>query len=224
VGEAADAAALSHNLLGQRLGRKGRGTRERIVAAAERLLAEPESAPVSLSAVAREASLAMTTIYLYFGDLVELLLAVLDPIMASAEQSYVAQLRTRWPDEELGARALAFVEAFHAFWARHTRILHIRNSYTASEPRMARHRVDAAQPLIELLNAQMMDRARNWDSPVSALATVLTTGLERLVTVTTDYDLPPAYGPTPPNLPHLLRAQARLLELGIRDGRRMAAG
>ena len=54
-------AALSHNLLGQRLGRKGRDTRERILAATARLLLGPADNVISLSAVAREASLGMTT-------------------------------------------------------------------------------------------------------------------------------------------------------------------
>ena len=53
---------LSHNLQGQKLGRKGRVTRERIIAAAEKLLAGPPGTPVTLSAVAREASLARTTL------------------------------------------------------------------------------------------------------------------------------------------------------------------
>jgi hypothetical protein len=86
---------LSHNLDGQRLGKKGRGTRERVLAATERLLAAPVDTGISLSAVAREASLGMTTLYLYFSDLTELLLAVLEPIMASAETSYVGHLWRR---------------------------------------------------------------------------------------------------------------------------------
>ena len=90
--------SLSHNLQGQRLGRKGRDTRERILLAAETLLAAPPGAPITLSAVAREASLGMTTLYLYFSDFTELLLAVLDGIMATAEDSYIGRLRERWPD------------------------------------------------------------------------------------------------------------------------------
>ena len=104
-----DKEPLSHNLLGQRLGRKGRDTRERILAATERLLAGPPDTAISLSGVAREASLAMTTLYLYFGDLTELLVAVLEPIMASAEDAFVAHLRRRWPDEQLGEHCLRFL-------------------------------------------------------------------------------------------------------------------
>lgn len=63
--------ALSHNQLGQRIGRKGRDTRGRIIAAAERLLADRAGPPITLSAVAREASLGMTSLYSYFKDLSE---------------------------------------------------------------------------------------------------------------------------------------------------------
>src|SRR4051812_7547086 len=75
----------SHNLNGQRLGRKGRLTRDRILVAANELLATPTDVPFSLSAVARQASLGMTSLYLYFTDLTELLLAILEPLMDEAE-------------------------------------------------------------------------------------------------------------------------------------------
>src|SRR5688500_16342358 len=94
--------AVSHNLNGQKLGRKGRVTRERILAATAELLAGPRDAPISLSAVARQASLGMTSLYNYFSDFTELLLALLEPVMESAEDAYLAQLREPWSDDELG--------------------------------------------------------------------------------------------------------------------------
>src|ERR1700761_2044010 len=96
---AVDQEPLSHNLLGQRLGKKGRDTRERILAATERLLAGPPDAPITLSAVAREASLGMTSLYLYFNDLTELLLAQLSTVVAQTEEAYAGHLRGHWPDE-----------------------------------------------------------------------------------------------------------------------------
>ncbi len=220
IDEVADDASLSHNLLGQRLGRKGRDTRERILAAAERLFADPQCQAVTLSAVAREASLGMTTLYLYFNDLTELLLAVLDPIMSSAEASYVGQLRTRWPDEALSDQALSFVMAFHAFWERNSRVLHLRNTYASGQDvRMARHRLAAARPLIDLLMFQMDAQPSGSDSPAWGLATALLTGIERLITMSTDADLPYVFGSLRPNVPNLLDGQACLLELGIRHGR-----
>ncbi len=214
----ADAVDLSHNLLGQRLGRKGRGTRERIISATERLLADPATA-LSLSAVAREASLAMTTLYLYFSDLTELLVAVLDPIMVSAEDSYLGEMRERWPDAALGDCCLRFVNDVHAFWQRHARLLHLRNNYSAGDPRMIRHRVTSARPLINLMIFQMDGDLSARATVLTGMATALVTGIERVVTVTTDTEFVDIADQPASNVPALLRGQARLLELGIRDQR-----
>lgn len=220
----ADPAPISHNLLGQRLGAKGRGTRARILAATERLLETREDAGISLSAVAREASLSLSTLYLYFCDQTELLLAVLEPIMASAEEAYVAHLRERWPDAALGPHALAFVESLHGFWERHTRILHLRNSLAdAQDARMLDHRIRVSHPLVELIVRQMDRDPAMGDPAAVSMATVLLTGIERVATVTTDF----VQYRRPGNLPaghvhNMLQAAARLLEFGIRDERARA--
>jgi AcrR family transcriptional regulator len=210
---------VSHNLLGQRLGRKGRGTRERILAATERLLRGPQDAPISLSAVAREASLAMTTLYLYFSDFTELLIAVLDPIMVSAEDAYLGGMRERWPDAVLGECCLRFVNDVHGFWLRHARALHLRNNYSAGDPRMIHHRVASARPLINLMIFQMDGDPALRDTIGTGMATALVTGIERVVTVTTDTEFANVADQPKPNVPALLRGQARLLEIGIRDRR-----
>jgi AcrR family transcriptional regulator len=228
-------STLSHNLVGQRLGRKGRETRERILAATERLLAGPRDTAISLSAVAREASLGMTTLYLYFNDLTELLLAVLEPIIASAEDSYLAHLRTPWPDDSLGEHCLNFVEAYHEYWVRHSRILHLRNSFADNnDDRMRQHRIDASMPLIQLCVMQMGDDPTIVSSPAAAMATVLVTSVERIITMATDAWVldsqialasgawaAQSHGWNPADhRRYRLHAIARLLELGIGDGRR----
>ena len=216
--KAAAAESLSHNLVGQKLGRKGRDTRERILAAATELISGPPETPVTLSAVARKASLGMTSLYLYFSDLGELLLAVLEPIMASAEEAYVAHLREHWPDETLRDHCLAFVRDYHAFWQQHSRILHLRNSMAdAYDARMVQHRMRAALPLIQLLTAQMNGNPADMESPAYGMATALFTGLDRLIAIRTDTD--PRRVNYEPHLRNRLRAEARLLELGIRDAR-----
>jgi AcrR family transcriptional regulator len=218
--------SLSHNLLGQRLGRKGRDTRDRIIAAMEKLLAEPPGTPISLSAVAREASLGMTTLYLYFSDLPELLLAVLAPIMATAERTYIGPLRARWPDEELGDRCLRFVQAYYAFWVSNSRILHLRNGYADNnDERMRLNRVDSSRTIIELLVEQMDSEisAAPMRSPAHSMATVLLTGIERMITVATDSNFRSLVPEdTDPWIRSLMTAEARLLELAIRDGRSAA--
>jgi len=216
-----DGGPLSHNLQGQRLGRKGRGTRERILAATERLLAGPLDTPISLSAVAREASLGMTTLYLYFSDLTELLLAVLDPIMRSAEDRYIGDLRRRWPEEELAGHCRRFVEAYHGFWEQHSRILHLRNSYADNQdPRMIEYRIETTRPMIGLLVKQMDGDPAAILSPSFGMATTLLTAIERLVTISTDANFPSLMVEDPKrHVQTLLGGAARLLEIGIKDRR-----
>ena len=215
---------VSHNLNGQRLGRKGRETRDRIIAAAQEILAEDHGAAITLSEVARRASLRMGSLYLYFADLTELMLALLEPVFETAETEFVGLLRTRWPDEELGARAHAFVHAYHGFWVKHTRLLHLRNSLSDQrDERMMLQRVRSTQPLLRLLIEQMDGDLTKPGTPAFSMATALMTGLERVVTVTTDINLQDLlqmrYAAT---RTHLLTAEARLLELGIRDYRALA--
>jgi AcrR family transcriptional regulator len=211
---------LSHNLLGQRLGRKGRDTRERILAATEHLLSSPSDTPISLSAVAREASLGMTTLYLYFNDLTELILAVLDAVMASAEHIYVAHLRGPWADAELADHCLRFVEDYYAFWERNSRVLHLRNSLVdAGEQRVREHRIAVFMPVIELLVRQMDGDPGDRLAPAFSMATALLTGIERVVTVATDVSQSREMTDGQQQIRGLLKAEARLLELGVRDCR-----
>jgi AcrR family transcriptional regulator len=217
---------VSHNLNGQRLGRKGRDTRERILAACCELLADPEEA-ITMSAVARRASLGMTSLYNYFSDLTELLLAVLEPVMATAEESYLAILREYWPDAELRARCHDFMNAYHGFWAQHSRLLHLRNTMADShDHRLMIQRVLSTQPLIALFVAQMGGVADDMQSPLRGMATVLMTGVERTVTVATDTGLISLFGDAPRrHEDHYLLPEARLIELAIADTRaRLARG
>lgn len=220
-GTAAKAKPLSHNLNGQRLGRKGRDTRDRILAATNALLAGPADVQISLSAVAREASLGMSSLYLYFGDLTQLLLAVFEPIMATAETAYVSQLRSRWADDELGVRAFEFVAAYHAFWVRHSRLLHLRNHMAdRMDEGMLQHRMQTVRPIMRLLVEQMDGDLDSPQSPVFSMATALTIGLERVVTVTTDVTLQTLlHTRFSSSHAELLQVEARLLELGIADFR-----
>lgn len=216
---------VSHNLQGQKLGRKGRDTRERILAATAELLAGPEEEALSMSAVARRASLGMTSLYNYFTDLTELLLAVLEPVMAESDSAFVSILRHRWPDDELGERCYAFLRAYHDFWARHSRLLHLRNAMAdGRDERMLIQRVRATQPIIMLLVAQMDDDPSAPRPPSLGMATVLMTGAERTVTVSTDRPLTELFGADRRNRPdHYLMPEARIMELAIRDTRQRMA-
>ena len=218
------AKAVSHNLNGQRLGRKGRDTRDRIIAAAHEILAEQSGATITLSEVARRASLRMGSLYLYFADLTELVLAMLEPVMATAEEAYVGLVRAWWSDNELGVRTQEFVCAYHLFWVQHSNLLHLRNSMSdRNDERMMIHRIRSAQPVMRLMVEQMNGDLSKPESAAFSMATALMTGLERVATVTTDASLPAIVrAPVWERRETLLRAEGRLLELGIRDYRLLA--
>ncbi len=177
----------AYNLLGQRLGRKGQETRERILCAALRLIEAAQDAPLTLSSVARAAQVGMTTLYLYFPDLGDLVLAVLERVMDYAGSAFGDRLRVYWPDEALLECTRGFVGAHHQFWRRHARLLLLRNSFEdAGDGRFLQYRNRVSRPLIELLIRQMNGSLEPMNSPVANCAAVLVTTFERLATITTN--------------------------------------
>ena len=149
---------VSHNLHGQRLGRKGYETRERILATAELMIESSRDSQITLSAIAREASVGLATFYLYFPDLGELILAVLGRVMDSSGAAYKDQLRTRWPEESLAACCKEFLHAHHRFWVRHSQLLQLRNGYAdRGDLRFVDYQRSVYKPLIEAA-----DPANGW--------------------------------------------------------------
>ncbi len=221
-----DEAQFDTNLQGQKLGRKGRVTRERILEAALALIEDADAEPLSLSAVARRADLRISSIYTYFADLTELFLTVLDPVARSAQHAYLHHIEMRWPDDELGEKCAHFVHAFHDYWKRNARLLHLRNAFAEQrDTRVLLQRIGAARKVIHLLGQQMGAPDTRTTGPEFDLASVLYTGLERVVTIATDEQLKQHY---PENIrPRFqgatLAQQARLMELAIRDERRRLA-
>ena len=214
------------NQNGQKLGKKGLQTRERILAAARKVMADGENEALSLSAIAREAGLGMTSLYAYFSDLTELFLALFEPVMADADAMYLGKLATYWPDETLEADCLEFATSYFNFWSKHTQILHLRHSMAeAGSRRMVRHRVEAAQPMIGLIATQMEHDSNAHRTPALGMATVLFMGLDRMVAVTTHQVLSHVVeGRFRPHVENFLNAEARLFFHGIMDYRRIARG
>jgi AcrR family transcriptional regulator len=224
----AQPAPVSHDQVGQRLGRKGQETRERILAAMLRLLADEDGPPVTLTNVAKEAEVRLTNLYLYFPDLGELLLAALGRVMDTAEEAYLEKLRQRWPDETLYESCLAFVQAHYDFWKRNARGLHMRNALAdAGDLRFLKYRNTVSLPLIGLITNQMDGHADRADGRDPNVATVLLTGLERTATVATNPQLrmiADFRGDADQALHNrkLIEAEAEVLSLVIRHRRELA--
>lgn len=213
---------VSHNLNGQKLGRKGRITRERILRATLELLEGPEEEPVTLSAVARKASLGMTSLYNYFDDLTELLIAVLEPVMATAQETYQAIAREYWPDDQLAEKCQEFVDAYHSFWFRYSRLLHLRNTMSdRGDERMMKYRMESTTPILQMLVRQMGEGEMRIGSAATSMVTMLFTGMERSITLVTDRQLSKLTGLYFGDEARFREPSARLMELAIRDCRNM---
>jgi len=216
---------VSHNLNGQRLGRKGRETRERIVRAAIDELHDGGDEQFTLSAVARRAGLGMSSLYNYFTDLSELMVAVLEPVMDSAQETYLSILGEYWPDDEVALRSEQFWKSYAQFWSRHAAILHQRNRMSdAGDERMLTCRVEAGLPLMDGIGRQLGSDTIEKPRPEAlAMASVVATMMERTVTVQSQ----PSYrmytkaslGSDARSLGH---AGARLLALAITNWRETA--
>lgn len=220
--------AVSHNQIGQRLGRKGQQTRERILAAMLRLLADQDGPPVTLTSVANEAAVRLSNLYLYFPDIGELLLAALAEVMATAETAYLEHLRERWPDDGLRESCRAFLQAHYAFWERNARILHMRNALAdAGDLRVLRYRNAVTVPVIELLGAQMDCHPDMEDASGMRVATVLLACLERVATVVTNPNFSITLadsdsGSRADSIHGLIEAEAEVLFLAIAHRRSLA--
>jgi len=214
---------VSHNAAGQRLGRKGQETRERILAAALRLFEDPLGPPVTLTSVAREASVSLTNFYLYFPDFVDLVLALLDRVMTASQADYIEVMRTRWSDDELPQRSLQFLQEHYQFWRQHTRLLHLRNTLSESDMRVLEYRERAIQPMLQFL-AMQMDHGAGQGFTCADLAMVILIGFERTATIITapKFELLAQEQMDLSNdhlVDRLIRSEARMLELAIRDSR-----
>lgn len=215
---------VSHNLNGQRLGRKGRETRERIIRTAIDELEGESDEPFTLSAVARRAGLGMSSLYNYFTDLSELMVAVLEPVMESARVTYLSLVDDYWPDDAVAAKSEEFWNCYWDFWNAHAAILHQRNRMSdAGDDRMLRDRVQSGHPLMQGICRQLgtgdMDAVPL--ASEEAMASVLVTMMERTITVQSK----PSYRKfirqsEAGRGPDLVPAGSHLLALAVLDSRK----
>jgi AcrR family transcriptional regulator len=173
------------NKSGQSLGRKGQGTRLRVIEAAEALLAQSRGIAPSVAAIAREAGISPPTFYLYFTDAGEAILAAVGQSGARFED-VTALLREDWPQDQLYERSHAFVSAYFAVWRENATLLRARNRLAdEGDPRFVRLRIDSitqmAEPMTAKLGPGIVDGKIVTEA--AGITNVILTALERMATV-----------------------------------------
>ena len=174
------------NKSGQMLGRKGLGTRLRIIDATERLLDEARGLPPSLLAIAREAKISSPTFYLYFKGVPDAVFATVERI--AERLTPVRDLLDRpWNSANAYDHALEFIDAFFAYWSANSGVLRARNRLAdEGNEQFVQSRLHSVDALSSRLAAKFRPATVRGEIVASPdeLAGALLTSIERIATIT----------------------------------------
>ena len=173
-----------YNLLGQKLGPKGRQVRERLLAAARVLMAsQPMTAP-TLTAVTAAAEVRLTAVYRYYADIGSLCIDALAPLRAEMPP-VIALLERPWAAGEEYAEALNFAQQHFTYWSERRGALFLRNSLAeGGDARFIALRTEWAMPLYRALAAKLAAaHGRDVGEDDMAIAGVVVSGMERTTTL-----------------------------------------
>jgi AcrR family transcriptional regulator len=174
------------NQQGQTLGRKGMQTRERLLEALERLLADRPSRELRLADICREAEVTPPTFYIYFSDINTLLLEAVQRRQVLPE-ALDRLLDEPWEGAEIFPKARAFVAGYMHFWEAHYHLFKMRNLVAdEGDSDMVAVRWDFQVPILERIAAKIAAADTAASSPMTPIAgaTVIMSSLERLAAVT----------------------------------------
>lgn len=179
--------AVKTNQQGQALGRKGVQTRQKLMAAAHKLLDVYSPVELTAVAIAKEAGTSSASFYMYFDDVRDILFALATEA-GSAMASVHEVVQQPWAADTLTLHehALQLVERFNEIWDIHRQVLRFRNlEADRGDPRFEALRMSTYVPFIDLLARQILaacppDRQRPTLSQAFAQASVLHAAMERM--------------------------------------------
>lgn len=168
------------------LGRKGIETRLRLMNAARELLLSTSAVSLTVTAIARAARTSSATFYVYFDDVVDLVLALASE--ASEHMGEVIEALDRWIGGLPPSNGAAdFIAAFRTYYDRHRPIFAIRNMEAdRGDERFLEIRARAGEKILSRLARLMVDGHRGGraglldDRQALARASVIYSAIERL--------------------------------------------
>jgi AcrR family transcriptional regulator len=177
-------AASTRNLDGQRLGRKGAETRERLIAAVATLIESTPVRELRITDITRQAAAAPSSFYRYFETVDDVLLAAIAD-RAPMAPALIDLVRLPWPLGSIRARSTDFAAAFLLYWEEHFALLHVRNlAADEGDHRFMKLRWSAISPLFSELAGKVAQGQRDGriatDVDPAALAGALMSSLERM--------------------------------------------
>lgn len=145
----------SYNQIGQKIGSKGRRTRQLLIDTTVTLLDTHGLRDLSVVDVARAANTSPATFYVYFRGVPEVVLAALEDTTHTTPQ-IEALIAQDWMASGAVDRARELVLSFTDEWNRHRTIFTVRNlACEEGDARFLKARTDAAQPMMRALADQV---------------------------------------------------------------------
>ena len=178
-------AAVNQN--GQRLGAKGRRTRQRLIEVTIALLETRGLRDLTVAEVARTAETSPATFYVYFEGVPEVVLAALDNCEQSSP-ALLALLEEDWCGDAGLDLSRQFVRLYCEIWHSHRTVFRVRNlAAEEGDPRFLAARLGSAEPILKALSrpierAQRVGKVAPELHAQSTAAAILTL-LERLAAV-----------------------------------------
>jgi AcrR family transcriptional regulator len=176
---------VAENKSGQSLGDKGHRTRQRIIEATRALIEGSGGSVPTARAVSRAVKLAAPTFYLYFEDVGEAVLAVVQQ-MQDELNPVIDLLALDWPAGQAFDRAQGFVTAYYDYWTAHAALLRVRNRMAdEGDDRFVALRARSVDRLTEALAGKLTLPVlpARFSAQREDLAAALIIGLERSATV-----------------------------------------
>jgi AcrR family transcriptional regulator len=126
TGDIQERDSSDRNQNGQAMGRKGLQTRNRLIEATLAQLETTRLRDLRVSEIARQANLSTATFYVYFPDVTDAVLAVLEEITQGTPE-ILELIGGDWGEGDAEQRASRIVKSYADHWSRHHALFKVRN-------------------------------------------------------------------------------------------------
>lgn len=170
-----------NNKIGQRLGARGKRTRDRFYDAARQLLATTSPIDLTATGISKMAGSSAATFYVYFDDVRDVLLGLSATASAGVDALF-PHPDALLVDTRLDADIATMIAAVNAAWDRSAPVLLYRNlEADRGDTRFDDLRTAQAKPMLERIGAAIaLRRDPGADVAISAEAAVLVAAIERI--------------------------------------------
>ncbi len=139
------------NQHGQKMGRKGRETRQKIMNVALEMLEHRSYKDLTVAEVAQQAGVSSSTFYVYFEDIEDVLFACVQSAAQDLDELYDT-LTCEWKPETLEQHVKDFIEVYNKLWDKYRVELRVRNlEADQGNLRFLNVRVETTRYMLQLL-------------------------------------------------------------------------